>query len=404
MQIMFRPGFLFGGLLVVMGCVAAFAPVNFNVLSSTNIAVSGGEKTTFDIKTKLNAAALIIQNKGGGHGEIGFQLAKKLSTNDKIDSITILQDDVCDMKSEPFKSYASLPDDVTVVYAKLGDKSVDAKIMQRWLGGDDVKFQYIYDNYSKGPEGSSKSLLDCVNNWGDCKLYTYVSSAGIYQATDKTEFPMGEDTTPIKKSAGQAKMDNYVSIECNLPLVSFRPQYIYGEKSNKYDYIDWYFDRLTRNLPLPIPSPGTQTVSLTNSQDVASLLAAPLDNEEAAVKQRFFNCGTDKLVTYDEVAFLCAEVAGIPKKEVQIVHYSGDALGKGNFPFRLTDFYVAPDMAKEKLGYLGATNDLKDDLKWYYEEYNKTRREKKNIDLVKDREIIIGSKIDANVYDQYINN
>jgi len=71
MQIIFRPGFLFGGLLVVMGCVAAFAPVNFNVLSSTNIAASGGEKTTFDIKTKLNAAALIIQNKGGGHGEIG---------------------------------------------------------------------------------------------------------------------------------------------------------------------------------------------------------------------------------------------------------------------------------------------------------------------------------------------
>lgn len=181
-------------------------------------------------------------------------------------------------------------------------------------------------------------------------------------------------------------------------------EYIYGEKSNKYDYIDWYFDRLTRNLPLPIPSPGTQKVSLTNSQDVASLLAAPLDDEEAAVKQRFFNCGTDKLVTYDEVAFLCAEVAGIPKKEVQIVHYSGDVLGKGNFPFRLTDFYVAPNMAKEKLGYLGATNDLKDDLKWYYEKYNKTRREKKNIDLVKDREIIIGSNNDANVYDQYINN
>lgn len=43
-------------------------------------------------------------------------------------------------------------------------------------------------------------------------------------------------------------------------------------------------------------------------------------------------------------------------------------LCKGNFPFRLTDFYVAPDMAKEKLGYLVTANDLKDDLKWYYEE------------------------------------
>jgi len=343
-----------------------------------------------------------VQNKGGGHGELGFQLAKKLSSNDKIDSITILQDDSCNMKSEPFQSYASdLSDDVTVVFAKL-DESVDAKTMQKWLGGDDAQFEYIYDNYSKGPEGSSKALLDCVKNWGCCKLYTYVSSAGVYQPTDTTQFPMGEDSTPIKESSGQAKMDNYVSVECNLPLVSFRPQYIYGEKSNKYDYIDWYFDRLTRSLPLPIPGPGTQKVSLTNSQDVASIFAASLDNEEAAVKQRFFNCGTDKLVTYDEVAYLCAEVAGIPKEEVKIAHYSGDDLGKGKFPFRLTDFYVAPDMAKEKLGYQGAMNDLKDDLKWYYEDY-KTRG-KKTIDFTKDREIIVASKSseDANVYDQYI--
>ena len=37
-------------------------------------------------------------------------------------------------------------------------------------------------------------------------------------------------------------MDQYIAEECKLPLVSFRPQYIYGEKSNKHDYIDWFFD------------------------------------------------------------------------------------------------------------------------------------------------------------------
>jgi hypothetical protein len=47
-------------------------------------------------------------------------------------------------------------------------------------------------------------------------------------------------------------------------------------------------------------------------------------------------------------------------------------------------------------------NDLKDDLKWYYEDYK--TREKKNIDFSKDREIIVASKSseDAKVYDQYI--
>ena len=59
---MFRLAFLFVGLLAVaIGNAAAFAPINYNVLSSTNLAT----------KTRLNAAALIVQNKGGGHGELG---------------------------------------------------------------------------------------------------------------------------------------------------------------------------------------------------------------------------------------------------------------------------------------------------------------------------------------------
>ena len=67
------------------------------------------------------------------------------------------------------------------------------------------------------------------------------------------------------------------------------------------------------DLPLPIPNAGDQEVSLTSSQDVASLLAAVLVDAEAAVAQRFYNYGTDNLVSYDEVAFLCADAAGIER-------------------------------------------------------------------------------------------
>lgn len=140
------------------------------------------------------------------------------------------------------------------------------------------------------------------------------------------------ETTSVKETAGQVQYEQYAK-ECGLPLVSFRPQYIYGPKSNKWDYIDWYFDRLVRNAPLPIPEDGTQKVSLTNSEDVASLLASVLNDEKAAVEQTYFNCGTSNLVTYDEVAALCAEVAGLT--DVNIQHYDG-ALGKAKFPFRLS--------------------------------------------------------------------
>lgn len=330
------------------------------------------------------SAALIVQNKGGGHGELGYQLAKTLSSHPKISSITILQDDACKDTAEPFKSYASDLPNVNVVKAALGDESITAESLQSILG---TSFEYVWDNNSKGPTGAGKAICDCAKNWG-VKLYTYVSSAGMYKPPADGPFPMPE-TTLIKETAGQALLDQY-AVEIGLPLVSFRPQYIYGPKANKYDYIDWYFDRIVRGLPLPIPGDGTQKVSLTNAEDVASLLVSPLNNEAAAIEQRFFNCGTDQLLSYDEVAHMCAEAAGVDN--VAIEHYDADMFGKTTFPFRPSNFYVAPDMAKQKLGWTGPTHSLKDDLQWYYEGYKARGGPEKKISLIKDWEIVVGSK------------
>lgn len=192
----------------------------------------------------------------------------------------------------------------------------------------------------------------------------------------------------MKDSAGQVQYEQCAK-ENGLPFVSFRPQYIYGEKSNKWDYIDYYFDRLVRNEPLPIPSDGSQKVSLTNSADVASLLASVLNDEAAAAEQTYFNCGTDELLTYDEVALMCAEVAGV---EANIQHFD-PALGKGAFPFRLTDFYVSPEMAKSKLGWAGPKSSLKQDLSWYFESYKARGGMTKDIDLSKDEEVLAPTSV-----------
>lgn len=349
--------------------------------------------------TALCASALIVQNKGGGHGELGFQLAKVLEGNDKIDSITILQDEACKENAEPFKSYATDLPNVEVVKAPLGDESTTAETLQGLLGGK--SFDYVWDNASKNAEGAGKAVCDCAKAW-NVKLLTYVSSAGIYQPGPNGPFPMPE-TTPIKESAGQNKYCEY-TVGLGLPLVSFRPQYIYGPKANKYDYIDWYFDRIVRGLPLPIPGDGKQLVSLTNSEDVASILAAPLMNEEAAVAQRHFNCGTDQLVSYDDVAHLCAQAAGVD--QVMIEHYDAEKFGKAKFPFRMTDFYVAPDKAKEVLGWSGPTHSLQSDLPAYFESYKARGGPEKKMSLGEDWEIVVGSKTPmydqvASIYDQY---
>ena len=296
-------------------------------------------------------------------------------------SVTILQDAACDEAKEPFCSYELDIPDVKVIKTDLADDSLTADSVRDILGG--ATFDYIWDNASKGAKGSGQAIIDCANQWSS-KLLCYVSSAGVYLPAG--EFPMPE-TTPVKEAAGQVEYERH-ALESGIPFCSFRPQYIYGEKSNKWDYIDWYFDRIVAGAPLPIPSPGSQKVSLTNSADVASLLASVLNDEKAAAEQVYFNCGTSNLVSYDEVASMCAEAAGLSAK---IEHYDPE-LGKAKFPFRLTDFYVAPDMATSKLRWEGPKCNLKDDLGWYYKGY-KARKTDGAVDLSVDDEVLKASTV-----------
>lgn len=117
------------------------------------------------------SSALIVQNKGGGHGELGFQLAKNLSSNSKITSITILQDAACNDSKEPFASYSSEIPHVKVVKANLADETMTAEDMQTLLGGQ--SYDYVWDNASKDPTGSGKAVVDCAKAWNS-KLLTYV--------------------------------------------------------------------------------------------------------------------------------------------------------------------------------------------------------------------------------------
>jgi nucleoside-diphosphate-sugar epimerase len=360
----------------------------------------GASKAT---RTELYSAALIVQNKGGGHGELGYHIAKTLESQyaNMITSVTLLQDSACKDSAEPFKSYATDLPNVKVIKAPLGDESMTSESLATYL--QNARFDYVWDNASKGPTGAGKALCDLAKAW-DPKLFCYVSSAGMYTPADDGPFPMPE-TTPIKVSAGQAQFEQY-ALSLGLPLVSFRPQYIYGPKANKFDYLDWFFDRLVRNLPLPIPGDGQQLVSLTHAEDVASLLCSPLNNEAAAIQQRYFNCGTDRMWSYDMVAFNCAAAAGIPIDQVRIEHYDHKLFGKANFPFRMTSFYVSPDMAKEKLGWLGPVNSLPVDLIDYYTNYVARGAHTRPLSLVKDWEIVVGSRTSfpenvASIYDAW---
>jgi hypothetical protein len=75
-------------------------PYKFNTLPTAHSTPNAGLALQ-SIKSKY----LIIQNKGGGHGTIGYQLCKSIiqknNNNNNID-ITLIQDK-CNYKTSPFQ-------------------------------------------------------------------------------------------------------------------------------------------------------------------------------------------------------------------------------------------------------------------------------------------------------------
>eukprot|EP00438_Fugacium_kawagutii_P017501 Skav206889 [mRNA] locus=scaffold2387:57098:62550:+ [translate_table: standard] len=291
----------------------------------------------------MAATALIVQNKGGGHGEIGYHLALKLAKEKGL-KVTMIQDSACKQDKPPFDSYSDLT-----------QAGVDIRMADLQNGGLSAAMQgvqpceYVFDNQNICP----KDVQNLVKPW-NVKMYSYVSSGGMYLVPP--EGPLIEGGA-VKLDNKQLANENHAR---NLGLNW--PQYIYGPKTNKRDYIDWFLDRITRDLPFPLPKDGTLFTTLTNSEDVAGMMASVV-GKDAEANGQIFNCAGDELLSHVEVVKVICDALGKDSRDVlaKVVFYDPKALRlgfsavekglelpkEGKFPFRETNFGVAVKKAKE---------------------------------------------------------
>ena len=87
----------------------------------------------------------------------------------------------------------------------------------------------------------------------------------------------------------------------------FRPQYFTGYGNNK-DCEEWFFDRLVRGRPVPVPGRATSSV-VAHAEDVATMMAAAVGNDAAA--GQIFNAVTNRAVTLNGMVEICAKAAGV---------------------------------------------------------------------------------------------
>ena len=304
--------------------------------------------TAWALQPLSGKSVIIVQNKGGGHGTVGYGLCQQLKKLHPDLAITLLQE-TCNRKNQPFASYGELE--------SLGVKIVEGNVPEVASSlASSGKFDYVVDNWSKKADNAAH-VIDLAKSCGAQQLL-FVSSGGMYK---------GGGVMPCTESS-DIKTNDARSIELaveasKLPFTFVRPQYIYGPKSNKR-YLDFFLGRVHRKVPVPLPLHGEQLLSLTHIDDACQLIARAVGNPSAL--NQVFNCGTDRYITYSGLCNALHDIYATPNEERSFLYYEPKDFDKwdGNtlqeFPFRRETFIVSPSKAKHVLGFAPKHSLLKD--------------------------------------------
>lgn len=326
----------------------------------------------------LAAKVLIANTKGGGHSAIGLYLTKELLKDGH--TITILNDGDKDkqLSKLPFTQYPSLESSgVRILWGNPADPSCFP----------DQDFDIVIDNNGKDIE-SCRGLIDTYGH--RVSQYFFVSSAGMHK--ENALAPIIKEDYP-RKEKGHFFVEEYLK-QRTVPFTIFRPLYPYGQFSPK-DCEQWYMDRILRNRPVPVPFSGTNLVSLSHVEDLATMMAAAVGKVEAVGQA--FNLTSDTPLTHAGIALTIGKLAG---KEVKIVSYdpSQVELGKGEgFPFRTGHFAASADKAKVLLGW-SPKHSFEEDMKVRLQDYISSGRLNKEIDFSGDDKILAAVGVMASTH------
>jgi nucleoside-diphosphate-sugar epimerase len=262
-----------------------------------------------------------------------------------------------------------------------GDRK-DAADLKAKLAGE--TFDAIFDN--NGRERSDTQPL--VELFGDrVQHFIYVSSAGVYMKSDQMPHVEGDVVDPNSRHKGKFQTEAYLA-EQSVPFTSVRPVYIYGPQ-NYNDLEAWFFDRLVRDRPIPIPGNGMALTQWGHVADLAAAMAAILGNSKAIGK--IYNISGDRAVTFDGLARACAIAAGKDPATLNIVHYDPKQFDFGKrkaFPMRVQHFFTDIRRATLDLDWqpqFDLVSGLKDS---FHKDYVTSGRQTQTVDFELDDQIL----------------
>jgi UDP-glucose 4-epimerase len=258
-----------------------------------------------------------------------------------------------------------------------GDRTNPTDIKSK-LSGE--SFDAIFDN--NGRELSDTQPLAEIFK-DRVQHFVYMSSAGVYLKSDQMPHVEGDPVDPKSRHKGKHDTEAYLA-ENGLPYTSIRPTYIYGPQ-NYNDLEAWFFDRIVRDRPVPIPGHGLHFTQFGHVADLAQAMAQVLGNPKAI--GQIYNVSGDRYVTFDGLARACAIAAGKSPDSLQLVHYDPKKFDFGKrkaFPLRTQHFFASIQKAIADLDW-NPEYDLVSGLKDSFQnDYLASQRDKAEVDFSTD--------------------
>ncbi|MEL6353477.1 MAG: NAD-dependent epimerase/dehydratase family protein [Cyanobacteria bacterium J06627_28] len=208
-------------------------------------------------------------------------------------------------------------------------------------------FDAIFDNNGRELT-DTQPLVELFK--GQLQHFIYVSSAGVYAKSAQMPHKEGDAVDPNSRHKGKFHTEDYLK-EQGVPFTAIRPVYIYGPQN--YNPLEqWFFDRLVRDRPIPIPGNGMALTHLGHCQDLATAMVSVLGNTKAI--GQIYNISGEKAVTFDGLARGCAIATGKGPSAIKIVHYDPSDFDFGKkkaFPMRVQHFFADISKAKAELNW-----------------------------------------------------
>jgi nucleoside-diphosphate-sugar epimerase len=246
------------------------------------------------------------------------------------------------------------------------------------------EFDAIFDNNGRALS-DTQPLADLFQ--GRIQHFVYMSSAGVYLKSDQMPHREGDPVDPHSRHNGKHETEAYLAQQ-GVPFTAMRPTYIYGPQ-NYNDLEAWFFDRIVRDRPIPIPGHGQHFTQLGHVQDLAQAMTQVLGNTDAIGS--VYNISGDRYVTFDGLARACAIACGKDPAQLQLVHYDPKQFDFGKrkaFPLRVQHFFAAIDRAQADLNWQPHFDLVKGLQDSFQNDYLLSGRDKADLDFSMDDQIL----------------